>query len=251
MSDQHQHGLPLLTVEEVLRAHEDLREADRRIGEIEAEKRRLTEWLAMVAKVIGRERFNQILEVKPTLRETRSDRVTWTAFLDRLVRDRGGKLSYADAKDAIRENEDLGPILERTEKSFHGALAKLETAERIVRHQGCIFTPEAFAEHRSAVARGEIEEVSGAAGFPSRRSPMSEAVLRFIYDHPEGAVSKSVVEHIKGIEEFRAVVERNATNVYNILTRLVSRGQLRKEGTTYFPPEGREENSDTPEGAAA
>lgn len=148
-------------------------------------------------------------------------------------------MSYEDAKAAVKENAELGPILERTEKSFHGALGKLEAANRVKRHKGWIFTPEAY---RDAVGSGELEVIAG--GNP-RRSPMGEAILKFVGEAPTGATSREVVEHIKGIEEFHDVVERNPTNVYNILSRLVARGQLRKEGSTYFPPHGGDEKGDT------
>ena len=248
MGEQTQSGSPLLTIEEVLRAHEKLRECDRQIAALEEQKVKVSTWLEAVEKLIGRERMDAILgedrEPPVFLRtsELRGERTTWTAFLDNLVRERGGKVSYSDAKEAVRASPELGPIFERTEKSFHGALGKLESARRVVRHQGWVFTPEAYAQHRAAVERGEAVEMSG-FNSSARRSPMGEAVLSFVYGHPQGVVSKEVVEHVKGIDEFRAVVERNATNVYNILTRLVLRGQLRKEGTTYFPPNRGNENS--------
>jgi hypothetical protein len=67
------------------------------------------------------------------------------------------------------------------------------------------------------------------------KSPFTAAIQQYVKDHPNGCVSREVINHLMEFPEFQRSLLRNTTHVHNVLTRLVRRGEIRKEGRTFYP----------------
>lgn len=238
MSVQSTPSKVFLTANDVREKGAELRRLEVEIADRQQRMKALHEWLANVAKIIGEDELRELagswappVEVAKTI-STRNGKPTWTTLIESIVAKHPIGLDYrtlrGEMSSSVRAEE-----FARSDKSFYGSVAKLVDAGRLVRQNGLLLTPEALANRKAKIDAGElVDQPSEDTG---RSSPMGQAVIAFVADHPGGVVSKQVVQHILGIAQFRAVVEKNSTSVYNVLSRLVERRKLLKEGKTYYP----------------
>lgn len=156
--------------------------------------------------------------------------VTWMTEIMRVLSEEARGASYEDLRAGI----ELGPLSERlaqSDKGLYGGVAKLEAAGELSKYKGRLFTTGLFADFQQKVLAGEMEDISEVE--KARPSPMGDAILYFINANP-GAASRDVVEHLRAMQEFEAVVNKNKTSAYNVLTRLVERRQLLKQDGSYY-----------------
>lgn len=239
MSDQAAPSKVFLTANDVREKGAELRLLEAEIADRQQRMRVLHEWLSNVAKIIGEGELRELagswappVEMAKTI-NTRNGKPTWTTLIESLVAKHPLGVDYRTLRSEIASSVRAEEFA-RSEKSFYGSVAKLVNAGRVVRQGGLLLTPEALAARKAKIDAGEL--VDQPTEDTGRSSPMGQAVIAFVADHPDGVVSKRVVEHMLGIAEFRAVVEKNSTSVYNVLSRLVERRKLLKVGKTYYPP---------------
>lgn len=232
----------LLTAAQIAASKSEYDAWGRQIADIEAKRRARREWLQTVAKLIGPERAKIIIgdidddEPEPASPPRgRSDKPTWTSFVESYVSSVNRGVDYEELREAISQSV-LGPTLEKTSKSFYGAIGKLLAKGVLIKEDGWLFSVRAYEERKLKKARGELDDVPARAPHAKRASPMGDEILRFLGGRPTGASGKDLIAHLVAIEQFREVVTRNNTSVYNVLTRLLKRGEIGKEGTTYFLP---------------
>jgi hypothetical protein len=127
---------------------------------------------------------------------------------------------------------------DRSNKSFYGALAKLETAKKLVRHRGHAFTPEAFAEYERRLDSGDIAPV---AGRDRSGSQIDEVIKSFLVGRMP-ASSKEIRVHLSAFPEFAASIKRNTSAMYNVLRRMKDREEIvhNAEDGTYSLPKKNE-----------
>lgn len=246
---------PLLTAADIWKRSEELRELERKIADFSARRDEVSEWLRKVSSLIGDEKLRGIVGYYPVRvvdrvsPSTRSGKLIFTDFIEDYVRERARGVDYKELREAAW-GSPLKETMERTDKTFHSAIGKLVEQKRLIRHNHRLYTLSAYEEHLQRVKRGEVDGNPPAA--PTyRSSPMAESIKRHVGRHPTGIKSRDIITFIGGMEEFAEVVGRNTTSVYNVISRLVQRGEIRKSGTTYFPPNGGNENSGSDEEAAA
>lgn len=225
---------PAITVGEIAdfesRVREKLRHAEeleKRAAvlreEAEADEKRIEFLKEVVSSIKGLQKPPQR---SPQSRANRVKKSTWTAEVLFLVQESPeGYASYADMKAALAEGV-LGPALKQSDKSFYGALLKLENQKMIVRHNAHAFTPEAYFEHISAVNAGERKDVrpKHAAG----NAPLTEAVLDILQRSRKPLAGREIIDELLKIEEVKDPVERNNTSAYNVLSRLVKQKRVAK-----------------------
>lgn len=244
----------LLTAAQIAERRKEYDAWGAQIKELERKRVERREWFQTVAKLIGAERANALIgevaadvqtpaEPAKVLRP-RPDKITWTSFMQDYIRSVNRAVDYAELKEAVSKSV-LGPKLAETEKSFYGAILKLVEKGAIVKDKGWLFTPESHDEYLAKLNRGEIEELPQSSSQQhARGSRLGDEIKRFLKRCPHGASGKEIIQHMVQIEEFQKAVERNDTSVYNVLSRLLKRGELRKVDTTYYhPPTDENENS--------
>mgnify|MGYP003676012010 CR=1 FL=1 len=158
----------------------------------------------------------------------KAPRGVWTATIrDALSRAPEG-MTFGELKDEI-QNGPLGDRLAQTSKSFYGAIGKLESRGVIAKHRGWLFTAETLDQFLKDVAAGKVADKEPLD--VGRGSPMQDVVIELVRSaQPEGIKSSEVVAALRNHPEFGASVIRNATAGYNIISRLLNRGELMKEG---------------------
>ncbi len=246
MSDLFNQGEVLLTAAHIRAQRAKLDAYAGEIARLEKERGETIEWLRTVAKLIGPDKAASLVgplddqAVAFTAeRPARPERVTWTSFIESYVNSASRGIDYPELRQAVA-NSVLAPKLEKTDKSFYGAIGKLVDARKLFKANGLLFNPSAFARLQEQINSGEVAAQRAPA---YRESPMADAILEALKRSDGGMTSRELVSSIRALDEFREVVERNATSVYNVLSRMTKRGQIRKDGTTYHLAPERNENS--------
>lgn len=178
----------------------------------------------------------QLVAVTPTLQELpratqKSQRIardgTWTGVILAFVETQELGAPYSKIREHVLTTP-LGAKLLQTDKSFYGALKKLEDAGTLVRKAGWAYTLPALERVKALIERGEM------ADFPvekfSGESPLETAIIRFLATRNGFTASRTIIDHLIHLRaEFSERVSNNNSNAYNVLTRLVTRGVLLKD----------------------
>ena len=237
--------------DEYARAERDLNELDRRRAEIEARreaaKAKLTQieallsLLGITAPTVDNEPSSEppsspvgeAAEPRPN-RRGKGKRVGWAdQIVAALKAGPYQSLSYPDLRAAMMEGP-LAENLKESEKGYYNALARLQKGGEIAKEGSRLFTREGLSLYEHARARGEIDE-SFVSSF--RPSPMAESILLFVEEEGPYVTAAAIVAHLKADHRFAGVVGRNQTAAYNVLARLIQRGQLVKGDGGYSVPE--------------
>lgn len=163
------------------------------------------------------------------------EKLTFVSEVERIVNEAPMGLPIFEIKTILLSS----PIRERllqSDKGFYHAIDRLAERERIFRQNGRAFSKEALSRYREAVAQGIIEDK------PARvqtHSPMGNAIEAIVKTSP-GIKGAAIISRLMENPEFRATLTPHNTGAYNVLARLVLRGQLVKVGRGYFPPNSTE-----------
>jgi hypothetical protein len=172
----------------------------------------------------------QVAATAPQPLGRRLSAIGWTATMLQIIRDANRPLTYAELK-AETAKTHLGPKLLRTDKSFYGAIAKLETREVAVRHGGRVFAPEVYERYMRDVDAGIVKDEPILNSGSERVSPTKTAVLQFLGDNVRGARISEIVNNLEKRPELNVSGNKNGkTAVYNLIARLVRRDVLVREG---------------------
>ncbi|TPK73975.1 hypothetical protein FJ930_07940 [Mesorhizobium sp. B2-4-15] len=181
----------------------------------------------------------------------RASNQTWTATIHRVIQDEGRGLTYQELKEGLLKTH-LGETLQRTDKAFYGGIAKLESRQMIVKHNGRLFSPSGYKRFMNDVAAGLVEDTPYTAASNSwQMSPNEAAVARLLSLHPKGLTTSEIVESLLNDPPPDLAVTKNRNSLYNLLARERERGNLVKEGDTYSLPLPETESSGSDEEAAA
>jgi hypothetical protein len=159
---------------------------------------------------------------------------TWTAVMEDILK-RLGRSSYDEMRTEIGKTH-LAEKLEKTEKSFYGAIGKLAGSGLLIKHNGWLFSPEAYAQLLKDIEAGTAVDERAHSHNSAHQSPFGDAIKEFMNTKPEGALSSDIISELRKTPEFLDTIEKHKTHAYNVLSRLVDRGELVKGGGRYFPP---------------
>ncbi|TNC74147.1 hypothetical protein [Rubellimicrobium roseum] len=138
-----------------------------------------------------------------------------------------GFLSYADLRVAL--GDFVAKRGSYSDKSFHGALSRLEAAEVVRRHNGHAFLLAAYRAHMRVITKGKAPDVEPRS--PLREAPTSDAVLAVLRSAGEPLTSSQILVRMsRSHPEVAASLTRQRTGLYNVLKRFVDRGLLVREG---------------------
>lgn len=149
-------------------------------------------------------------------------------------------LTSAELRRAV-EAGPLGDALKVSDKGYYHAVRRLALRGSIAKSHGRIFTINGLKRYKSDVASGRQSVEFGPPTVNARQSPMADAIVAFVGKSKHGVFAGHVVDHLLTDERFAGSVGRNRSAAYNVLARLVSRGQLvRIGGGNYaLPPKNK------------
>jgi len=153
----------------------------------------------------------------------------WTETVYGIVATKPGGTPYSDLKSEVARTP-LGPRLERQDKSFYGALLKLEKSGKIVRHKGRAYTPESFEAFRKQVEAGIIADTPPKGSHAGQSSPTKLALLELLRQKPGGIPRRDVVKRLRRIPELELNDKKSLTAAYNLLARLIKREEVDFDG---------------------
>lgn len=156
---------------------------------------------------------------------------SWPAVIRDWVYAGTGGLSPVELKAMIEADEALRKRFNESEKGYYHGLSRLQKSGTIIRHKGRYYSPVTFADHQKRVASGEVsDEPVQTFG----HSPMGEAVLDIVYTLP-GIKGSEIIRELRTDAEFDATLTPHTTGAYNVISRLVRRKLIRREGQQCYP----------------
>lgn len=252
---QHSPGSVVLTVDDVRQWKARLASIDSEIAALQHQKEGLSRKLAAAAMFLdvdaieaveAKENDGPAVKAEPETLSTSQisindakpkrrrnyGRPTWRDVILEAVAGAEMGLTYAELRSAVRRTS-LGPQLEQSDKGYHNAISRCAAAEEVVRDHGRVFTPDAFKRFMAAVEAGTA---STAVTQPFAYSPMGEAILDIVAARPGQLNGKGIIHELRKDTEFNATLTPHETSAYNIIARLVRRGQLvRRDDGTLLP----------------
>lgn len=126
----------------------------------------------------------------------------------------------------------LGPRLQRSEKGFHGAIGRLVDDKEVVRYKAHLMSADANRRFQADLKAGLVRDLR--VPNVAHHSPMGDAVLAMMKQRERGAESGHIKWELKKNPEFTEQMIKNPTHVYNVLKRLVEKGDLVKRKNRYF-----------------
>jgi len=168
---------------------------------------------------------------------------TWKGIIsDILAREVRG-LTHAELKAEIAKTQ-LAERLEQSEKGFYGAVARLVADREAIRHKGRTYSPATFEKFQKDVAAGVAADKEAPPA--SQRSPVKDAILRFLSARPTGAKAGEILRHVQKLPEYGS-----NTAVYNLISRMRKRQEIIKRGKLYRLPPNTDEAPPDPKSNGA
>jgi len=155
---------------------------------------------------------------------------SWREALRNWVYASAAGLSASELRQLINADPHYGPKFAESDKGYYHALTRLKGDSVITLHGGRYYSPKAFADHVAAVERGEVKDAPAQV---YRSSAMGDAILDLIQARP-GISGGEIVKVLRSDEEFADSLKYNS-GAYNVLARLVKRGQAANIEGGYAP----------------
>ena len=227
-----------ITEESVRKEGEEIIAADR---ELSARKERFVK-LAEFLRAAGREDWipaaiSHVAKIAPRGPMPASSG-TWASEMLKEMEAYPDGIALIDLLAVMKD----GPLAERARQNRNGiynAASKLEQIGQIVKHNGRVFLPHHFEEFRKRLERGEVEDYKRG---PVGGRTAADILTDFISSQPQGLETSDIVKAMsaEGIAP---------GTVYNNLSKVVSKGRVRREGKLYLPLKD-EAPTGEPEGAS-
>ncbi|TIQ33110.1 MAG: hypothetical protein E5X48_25220 [Mesorhizobium sp.] len=203
----------LLSVAELQKRLKDRQELRAQIAVLQKQLAETEEWVNLVAKVIGPERASQLIDDAPLLSQVetsdgttplkirqRPGGVTWTGFIEDYVNSTNRPVNYAELREAISKSV-LGSKLEKSEKSFFGAIIKLADSGRVIKEDRWIFSVAAFDEYKRKVAIGEVQPLPSSSEQHARKLRVGDVGRRSLKTSASYHPPKAPPNDSSGTEE--------------------------------------------------
>ena len=153
---------------------------------------------------------------------------TWTGTILEILKGENRGFTHTELKTLIKETS-LGDKLNKTEKSFYGAIEKLSNRALINKHNGKLYSLEAFAMFKKNVEAG-IEEDVPAQGGRGKPSALGQAIKDFLEKNGGESTTKEIKESMRKDERFVQILAKHHSFLYNVVANLVKKKELIKEG---------------------
>jgi hypothetical protein len=144
-----------------------------------------------------------------------------------------GWRSLREVRKVIAGGE-LKDRLRKSDKGYYHALSRLVERKVLARHKGWLVMPYRYDAFIRAVEKGEVKPDGPIMrGGESRTGSLmgDEIYARIELLGPQS--SAEIIAHLRQSREFATTVARNSSSAYNVMSRLVSRGQLKRAEGLY------------------
>jgi hypothetical protein len=158
--------------------------------------------------------------------------LSWTDAMMSVVSAAQGPLTYNELRDRMQNGPSRGRTW--TDKSFYGAMGKLDEKGQLIRHKGHVFSVAAYERFQMDIAAGRAKDFDAAT--PNRQpSALGKLMAGIVANQPIGLSSAHIIGIVRQNPEFAEAVEKNKTFAYNVLKSLVDKGEITKRDGLYFP----------------
>ena len=164
----------------------------------------------------------------------RAGKDTWTYTILKIITEADHGLTHREVKEKIRKTS-LAERLESSEQGFYNAVLRLaDRDEKIVRHNGRLFTPKAYEQFQKDVKAGLIKDEKPIHSKHPHRSPIGEAITEYLNKiYPRSVNAKELEKEMMKTPAFHKSLKHNS-HLYNVLSRLIhERKEVEKEGKLY------------------
>lgn len=249
-------GNVLLTTDDLRRLEDECAQIERDIAALEAKKGVYQQKLAHIKDLLGllgidvssrsagnapdvpapapsvEPRFPHASHRRRGVKLDDGTRVTWMGEVARILSEINGPVNYEILRSKIAEGP-LSEKLRQTDKGLYGAVMKLQAKGDLIKDAGFLFSPSAYERFKSKVEAG-TESVFLPPAPVNRKAPLADTVREIIGNHKEGVDGGGIISALMGNPSFADSIKRNRTGAYNVLSRLLSRGEIAKRGKLYF-----------------
>ncbi len=176
------------------------------------------------------EKFRNDVEIKIRKKRklTAPKKGTWTGTVLEILKEENRGFPYNEVKEMVKKTS-LGEKLNETEKSFYGAIDKLYSRNLINKHNGKLYSLEAFAIFKKNVEAG-IEKDDPIQGGRGKPSALGQAIKDFLQNNGGESTAKEIREFMLKDEKFAQTIEKHHSFLYNVVANLVKKKELIKEG---------------------
>lgn len=157
--------------------------------------------------------------------KARAEHGTWTSEIRHILDKAPNGMTFEHIKLALEETP-LADRLTSNPNGFYNGVSILEKRGEAAKYKGRVFTVPLLDAFKERVRAGEIEDLSGKEGAIT----VSEAAVELINQHPNGIKARDLTEAL-----VRAKAAPSAGSVYNVLSKLATRGRVRRSEGVYYP----------------
>lgn len=151
-------------------------------------------------------------------------------ILSRLRKGPYQSLDTLELRNQI-DNGPLGNLLKTSDKGYYHTIRRLALRNEITKAHGRFFITSGLKQYEADLESG----VASSFEQPIvRRSPMAEHILEFVAASRGGVRARDILGHVLLDERFVGPVKRNNSAAYNVLARLLNRGQLVRNGSGFY-----------------
>jgi len=221
----------LLTSDQVAGWQLRIDQIDAQLYALSDERKGLEKKLEALRVILGEDisgRLEEDVDAEGDLDTTgATERVTWPDELTRIFNESQRPLTFSDLKDQVARGR-LADDFQRSDKGFYHAISRLQERGFLRKHRGWLFRVSDFDDHMRKVQVGERDDVEEDA--VSRPSQMGDEIVDFLSKRPEGATNAQIIDHLMKDGRFVGTLTKNKSGAYNVIARMMRRGDLLKEG---------------------
>jgi hypothetical protein len=153
-------------------------------------------------------------------------RGSWTGTIAQILDSVQYGITYEELRKRLQATT-LGAPGNFSEKSFYGAVGRLEANKLAVRHNGRVFSKKGYEAFRKAVEIG-IEDDTPVSMSGRKRSPARDAIMAAL-GCAEGMKMSEILDLLKDEPGLNVQSKNGKTAIYNLIAREVGRGDLVKD----------------------
>lgn len=242
---------------EIRQMEEECLKIDETIADLQARRQRYGQLIELARTLINESPSPIVPDANPVAKPSLPARLkkgghrrkedTWKAAVEVIVKAHPEGIKYDKIKELVPERLKSQLVQFPAAKGLYTALRILEAQKAVVRVKGSAFTPKGYEAYRQKLGAGLVTEITTGR----RGSPIEDAVLVFL-EKAGPSKAASIRADLITYEGFGPSILRNSSAMYNVLKRLVDRGEIIHdiEAAVYRLPNENEAPGGNPAGAS-
>jgi hypothetical protein len=181
----------------------------------------------------------EVAEAAPELplkRRKQQGSSTWTSIIHNILEEAGRGLTHPELRTEL-EKTVMAERLAKSDKGFYGGIAKLadQKPPLLIKYKGRLFDPPVYRQFIDDVSAGKVPDLEDLPQI-GNASPFRDAIMDLMKSRfaDDGVSSADLIAALKENPALAGTVQRHPTHTYNVLARLLDRGELTKWNEKYF-----------------